>query len=336
MSKLGRLQHVDLNEAWANEATDFTPWLAQDENITLLGDTIGIELEVQATEKEVGRFRADILCKETASSTWVLVENQLGKTDHGHLGQLLTYAAGLDAVIIIWIAAKFRDEHRAALDWFNEITGESTSFFGLEIELWRIGDSPFAPKFNVVCKPNDWAQRVKGETTSGDLSEVQQTQFDFWTEFKEYMDEGSFIRCSKPAPQNWMEMAVGRTGFGLSAIANTWDSQDGKNPGVLRAEFVVHHKPHAKVIFAQLETEKEAIEKEFGEPLDWYNPSNARVCRALVRNPVDIKIRENWPEYFDWLRTKLETLHEVFQPRVKNIDLGQFDASEESEENEPA
>ena len=145
MTKLERLIKVRLG-VWEGEASDFTPWLADEENIGLLGETIRVELEVEAQEKNVGPFRADILCKDTVTDNWVLIENQLERTNHTHLGQLLTYAAGLGAVTVVWIAERFTDEHRAALDWLNEITDERFSFFGLEIELWRIGDSPMAPK----------------------------------------------------------------------------------------------------------------------------------------------------------------------------------------------
>ena len=131
---LGRLTPVDLREAWQGEASDFTPWLAQSDNIALLSEAIGIELEVEAQEQQVGPFRADILCRDTLSNHYVLIENQLDRTDHGHLGQLLTYAAGLDAVTIVWIASRFTDEHRAALDWLNSVTTGEINFFGLEIE----------------------------------------------------------------------------------------------------------------------------------------------------------------------------------------------------------
>src|SRR5688500_16692480 len=141
MSTLGRLQSVDLRSVWASECTHFTPWLAQAENLELIGEAIGVELELEAQEKRVGPFRADILCKDTITNSWVLIENQIEPTDHCHLGQLLTYAAGLQAATIVWVAGKVREEHRAALDWLNEITGERFNFFGLEIELWRIGDS---------------------------------------------------------------------------------------------------------------------------------------------------------------------------------------------------
>ena len=160
MPELERLERVDLRNIRETEAQDFTPWLATEENLSVLADTLHMELELAVQETNVGPFRADILCRNADGGDWVLIENQLERTDHSHLGQLLTYAAGLHAVTICWIADNFTEEHRAALDWLNEITDDRFQFFGLEIELWRIGNSPPAPKFNVVSKPNDWSRSV--------------------------------------------------------------------------------------------------------------------------------------------------------------------------------
>src|SRR5438128_1646495 len=132
MPALGRLKPIELREAWPNESTAFTPWLAQTENLALLADAVGMELELEGQEQRVGPFRADILCKDTGTNQWVLIENQIEPTDHCHLGQLLTYAAGLQAVTIVWVAKTIREEHRAALDWLNKITGDQFNFFGLE------------------------------------------------------------------------------------------------------------------------------------------------------------------------------------------------------------
>jgi len=189
MTSLGRLERIDdIRKVWANEAQDFTPWLAEEDNLRLLGEVIGIELELEGKEKSVGPFSADILCKDTATNDWVLIENQIERTDHTHLGQLLTYASGLEAVKIVWIATKFTEEHRATLDWLNEITREDFHFFGLEIELWRIGDSPVAPKFNIVSKPNDWSNSVR-ENVDKDLSDTKLMQLEFWTQFKDFLEE---------------------------------------------------------------------------------------------------------------------------------------------------
>ena len=132
---LGRLEPVELRDIWRSEAAGFTPWLARPENLSVLGETLGIDLELEAQERSVGPFRADILCKDIATDSWVLVENQLERTDHSHLGQLLTYASGLEAVTIVWVAAQITDEHRSTLDWLNRITDARFRFFGLEVEL---------------------------------------------------------------------------------------------------------------------------------------------------------------------------------------------------------
>lgn len=270
MTELGKLEKVDLRKAWPDEAGEFTPWLAQEDNIKLLGDTIGVELEVETQEKDVGPFSADILCKDTINGHWVLVENQLEKTDHKHLGQLLTYAAGLDAGIIIWISERFTDEHRAAIDWLNEITEEEINFFGLEIELWQIGNSPKAPKFNIISKPNEWSKTIRTTSKMADLSETKKLQMNFWTEFSQYMeDKGSFVRCTKPSPHHWMDHALGRSGIKLSSVASMFNSETNAMDAEIRAEVVITHKD-SKKIYAMLEEKKDYIEKEIGESLTWY------------------------------------------------------------------
>jgi hypothetical protein len=317
---LGRLDPVDLRGVWEREDTGFTPWLAQPENIAQLGETIGLELQVEAQEKDVGSFRADILCKETTSNRWVLIENQLEATDHGHLGQLFTYAAGLGATAVIWIAAEFRDEHRAALDWLNEITGESCRFFGIEIQLWKIGASPAAPRFNLVSKPNDWT-KSSTEKIRGELTPTKQIQIDYWTAFAKFLvDRKSTVKATKPLPQNWMTMGLGRSGFVLTAIASSWDSEGGAAGGELRAEVVITND-EAKQYFAVLEAQRAQIDAELGSAPTWYNPSNARNCKVFFRKAADIANKADWPNQHEWLQAHLELLQKVLGPRVKTVAL---------------
>ena len=157
--KLSRLDAVDLRDVWDTEAQHFTPWLAEEDNLRLLGATLRMGLEIEGVEISGEGFRADILCKNE-DGTHVLIENQLGETDYSHLGQILTYAAGLNVQTVIWIAKKFKDEHRAALDRLNEITDEHYQYFGVEIKVWKIGDSARAPQFEVVSSPNNWRRVV--------------------------------------------------------------------------------------------------------------------------------------------------------------------------------
>src|SRR6516162_2461120 len=256
---LGRLKRVELRDIWLSEASDFTPWLARKENLDILGETLGIDLEVEAQEKAVGPFRADILCKDIATDNWVLIENQLERTDHTHLGQLLTYASGLDAVTIVWIAARFTEEHRSTLDWLNRITNESFRFFGLEVELWRIGDSPPAPKFNIVSKPNDWSQSVAQAARAIDDAELSETrimQRAYWTAFDKVLSAlGGPIRGGKkPQPQSWMNYSIGKSQLTLNAVMVRSKKQ-------VRAELYISGDK-AKPFFHLLAAQKDEIERD--------------------------------------------------------------------------
>lgn len=319
---LGRLERVPLRQAWSSESGYFTPWLAQEENLALLGETIGLELEYEAQEKEVGPFRADILCRDTATDNWVLIENQLERTDHTHLGQLLTYAAGLNAVTIVWIAERFTDEHRAALDWLNEHTDEKINLFGLEIELWRIGDSSMAPKFNVISKPNDWTKNVQqAAALSGTLSPVREMQLKFWTAFRADMESrGSVVRFQTPMAQSWANHSIGRSGAHFASVASLWNSETGKKGPELRAELYLHGQA-AKREFALLANDRERLESELGFPLTWYKLDDAASCRVFTRVDADFMDESRWPEQFDWLRQRLERMHAVLGPVVRNLKV---------------
>jgi hypothetical protein len=306
----GKLQRVDLRTAWKTEAGGFTPWLANEENITLLGETLGLDLEVEAQEKGVGPFRADILCKDTATGHWVLIENQLERTDHGHLGQLLTYAAGLQAVTIVWIAQQFTDEHRATLDWLNEITNEDFSFFGLEIELWRIGSSPIAPKFNIVSKPNDWTKRPP--TGTGENTPTKQLQLQYWTAFRDFVAQRkSFLKIQKPLPQHWTNVAIGRSYFFMIAAVNTREKE-------IAVELVIDGSM-AKPRFRSLEAMKGEIEAVTKVPLDWNELPHRQQSRIGLSKKADPTVVAEWPAQHVWLLDTLEMFHRAFSQRIKTL-----------------
>ena len=314
---LGRLEKItDLRTVWQSEAGGFTPWLATEDNLALLSDTVGIELELEATEKDVGPFRADILCKDTTTGNWVLIENQLECTDHTHLGQLLTYAAGLKAVTIVWIADRFTEEHRATLDWLNEITDEKFNFFGLEIELWRIGESPVAPKFNVTSKPNDWTKTPI--ITDGEYSETKLLQQRYWTQLRQQLlDASSVIKPQKPLPQHWTNFAVGRSYFGLWAAVNTQKKW-------IRIGLSCYG-PDAKAHFHLLSQQQEEIEQEAGQALTWSELPNRKESRITLRlDDIDPTEQDDWLRQHKWVVEKLEIFHRVFSPRVKRVDASEY------------
>lgn len=315
---LGRLTRVELRDIWTTEASEFTPWLARQENLEILADALSMELELEAQEKSVGPFRADILCKDIGDDTWVLIENQLESTDHTHLGQLMTYASGLQAATIVWVAARFTDEHRSTMDWLNKITDESFRFFGLEVELWRIGDSPAAPKFNVVSKPNDWSRSVARAARAideADLSELRIMQRDYWTAFNAVLDEsgGPATSGRKPKPRAWMPYSIGRTGFHLSAVMIRPKHQ-------VRAELYIAGDD-AKAFFYLLKQEHDAVERELGYSLEWDDLPKGQDCRiAVYLDESDPENKEDWGRQHKWLAQHLNDLHRVFAMRIRSLD----------------
>lgn len=337
MTELGRLERVDLRQAWVSESGDFTPWLARPENIGLLGEAIGMDLEIEGTEADVGPFRADIICKDIATDQRVLIENQLERTDHSHLGQVITYAAGLDALAVVWVAAKFTEEHRAALDWLNEVTNETTRFFGLEIELWRIGNSTPAPKFNVVSAPNDWSKVSRGPGGvggAGELGETKRSQLDFWSAFAESLRGRVNFAIPSPRPCHYMRFSAGRSGFSLIAVAARWDQDAYAFSGVLRVELTIR-RANAQHVFTILAAEKDKIEAEIGEKLSWDNVPEKDRYRIYVRKQADLDDRNAWPQQHEWLKKNLEAFQRVLGPRIKALNLDAVGAEVQQAVDDP-
>ncbi|MCC6796986.1 MAG: DUF4268 domain-containing protein [Candidatus Hydrogenedentes bacterium] len=306
---LGRLERVDLRAAWETEDGHFTPWLAQDENLRLLGQTLGMDLQPHSTEEGVGPFRADILCKDVANDSWVLIENQLERTDHSHLGQLLTYTAGLNAMTVVWIAKHFTDEHRAALDWLNANTPSSVAFFGLELELWRIGDSPYAPKFNVVSRPNEWIK--EGHL---DLTDKQRFWTEYWTAFKDYLDAAnSSVTYRQPGKGARMSFGIGRANSGLYALCST-----GKQDLAAGVYFTREHKDS---FFEQIVSQKDQIEIELGFALTWGMPEYSDRYICVRQDGFDWENVSDRPRQFAWFKEKLEALDRAFRPRIAALQV---------------
>jgi len=322
---LGKLERVELRDVWATEDRDFTPWLAREEHLELLAETIGMELELEAQEKDVGPFRADILCKSMVDDSWVLIENQIERTDHRHLGQLLTYAAGLQAVNIVWVASKFTEEHRATLDWLNKITDENFRFFGLEVELWRIDDSLAAPKFNIISKPNNWTKTVTQAAhriSQEGVSETKELQYRYWEQLINFLqDSRSKLRPQNPRPRHWQIFSIGRSGTYISATINTRENRIG-------VELYLPHPDHSKAFFHLLMRDKERIEQELGMPLEWQELPEKTASRIAIYNPANATDESVWPSQHKWLKDTIEAFDRVFRQRVKNLNPEEWNGSE--------
>jgi len=310
---LGKMVRVPLRNAWEHEARDFTPWMAQEENLAALAEAIGLsELELVATEYLIGDFKLDILC--TDGDQQVIIENQLTETDHTHLGQILAYAAGVGARKVIWVVDTFRPEHLAALRFLNENTTDDLSFFGVQVELWRIGNSPLAPKFEVVAKPDDWAKAGREQArAAASASPTKQLQLKFWTALIERLGKTApQIRPQKPRPQHWLNNSIGRSGFGLAVTANTKNSRLGVElflPG-----------EEAKARFAKLLEQRKDIERQLGFELDWQELPDAKACRIATWLPdASIEDEARWDDYLAWLEQRLVIMDKVLRPVVKAL-----------------
>ena len=318
---LGKLERVDLRAVWSNETDDFTPWLAAQANLDDLGETLGMQLELQATEEPVGPYFADIVCQDLADDSYVVIENQLEVTNHDHLGKLLTYAAHFKASTVIWVAKTFTDQHRAAVDWLNDMATEGNRFFGLEVEVWRIGESAYAPKFNVVAKPNSWTKG--GQKQVATLSEARQLQLDFWHGFHEYVAQnGLRVRLnSAPAARNWMAAGrVERPGFLLSAIASTYSEYAGWGGHELRAELLIRRGDLSTQYHQRLQSQKAVLEQDMESELKWSNPQETTAFKIYSRKDVDLHDTEARSEQYAWLLEQLESFHRVFGSRIRELD----------------
>lgn len=326
MNPLGTLESVNIRDVWLGEASHFTPWLARVENLERLGETLAMSLEPVGTETPVGPFFADIVCKNLNDDSTVLIENQLERTDHRHLGQIFTYAAGLDAVTIIWISPQFTEEHRAAIDWLNRITLDNFSFFAVEIELWRIGNSPPAPKFNIVAKPNDWTRAMRRKrpdsvstAAGGDSSELGLQQIAFWEGFKNYLSESrSQIRCQVPGQRHWMWHAIGRTGISQCSIVTTPGRRSSGSPEV-RAEFVIHDDLDGSRLEKLKDLESRLMEATGEEVYFESNTNSANRSKLYVRREGDWTNPTKAQDLYGWLDAMHRAFLEVLQPRLSGI-----------------
>lgn len=312
-TKLSKLERVSLRNAWKHEASDFTPWLAETENLTMLADTLGLgDLELVATEHWVGEFKLDILC--TDGEDQVIIENQLEKTNHTHLGQIITYAAGIGAKKVIWVAESFRPEHIAALEFLNQNTTDDLNFFAVEVELWRIGDSPLAPKFEVVVKPNEWTKTGREQAKAAIAANpTKQRHLRLWTALvEEIKKRAPNIRPQKPQPQHWQNISIGRAGFGLIPTASHRDNR-------LGVEVYIQH-PESKKMFKALFDQKEAIEQKLGFQLDWQELPDAHACRIAVwKQNCSLEDEEQWGNYIDWFIEHIVKMNDVFKPVIQAL-----------------
>jgi len=299
---LSRLNKVELRDVWGHEAIDFTNWLAQKENLDALSEEIGVDIKLIKTEANVGKFSVDILAEEEASGRKIIIENQLEDTNHDHLGKIITYASGYDAEIIIWIVRNVRDEHQKAIDWLNEHTDENINFFLIKIELWQIGDSNPAPKFEIMVSPNEWAKTIKANPANSELTNTKLQQLEFWNKFKNYTRKNDTrIRLQTPRPQHYYDVSMGSADGHIDLLIDSRDNLLGCGIYISKN----------KDLFRFLQERKNEIEKEIGETADWVDAPVA--SRIKIKKEVpDIFNQAEAEKYFAWLYEKTVLFQKVF------------------------
>ncbi len=299
------------------EATDFTPWFCKDDNLNhYLGEALGMTLEEPKKESKVGfALSLDILCINTKDKSRVAIENQFGKSDHKHLGQLLTYGAGLKTPTMVWIAEDFTEEHLVALKWLNNNTNPKISFFGVKVEARKIGDSPIAIDFAVVCHPKDWRKPKYGKKQKASKekkSRVQDNGLLYWQEFQKYLkSKKSKLYHINPCDRPWQRLTIRVNRVQIDARINTSKTK-------ISVELNLEHRTLAKTYFKHLEKDRKAIEKEIGADvkLEWRNDAKNLGATIIQVKEVDPK---DWKKQHAWLKERMETFEKVFKERMQDI-----------------
>lgn len=303
--KLGKLEQItDLRSIWKHEAKDFTPWLAKEENLAILSEAVGIDIVLDEQESSVGDFSVDLFATEDGTTRRIIIENQLEDTNHDHLGKIITYASGKDADVIIWIVKKARDEHRQAIEWLNQHTDSTISFFLIEIALWKIDNSAPAPIFNIVERPNDWAKAMK----TASATEASAMKMEFWNEFNKHADTNpmfvQLFKLRKPHAQHWYDLAVGSSDYHVCVTVHS------QKKYISTGLYIDDDKE----LYQIFKDHADEIESMIGLNVEWREANKA--SRFLVTKPFDICKREDWEKAISWMYDMCLKVREV----VKKYD----------------
>ena len=305
---LSKLKKVNLRSVWAHEAHDFTKWLAEEENLNILSDEIGIDITLLQTEANVGNFNVDILAEEDVTKNKIIIENQLEITNHDHLGKLITYAAGYDAKAIIWIVKDVRDEHKQAIEWLNKVTDDQTGFFLIRIELWQIEDSTPAPKFEVIIRPNEWAKTIKTTSSNKNLTDTKVQQLEFWNKFVDYCkNTNSELRLRTPRPQHWYDFSMGSSDAHIGLTMNTRENLIGCEVYIARN----------KSLFEYLQSRSTEIEAQINNQIEWIDASVA--ARIKISKKVNAIFGDNQNDIFEWYKTNVMLFQKTFPKFINSF-----------------
>ena len=308
--KLIKQKQINPRKMWPNEAQNFTPWLA--ENIAELGEKIGMELEVVGQEVSVGPYSADILAKDIDTDAYVVIENQLEKTNHDHLGKSITYASALGAKTIVWIATDFTEEHKKALDWLNDNTNEDLAFWGVQLELWQISEETASMRLNIVSRPSTNVKTIKSKTNNE--SESRNIQLEFWTKFRDKLQSTKKIpTLQTPKPRYWYDVRIGRSNILLSNICSPQKNIVGVRL-YIRSNVV-------EIYYPVLKAKKDEINKALGSEPMWDANPEAKDKTIALSHDTDLTDPDRTEEALDWLVQQTIIFYNVFSKEVKGIKV---------------
>ncbi|WP_144902200.1 DUF4268 domain-containing protein [Halobellus captivus] len=310
---IAKIQEHNLRSVWANEERDFTRWLR--ENVNLLGAELGIELEDARTEEAVGDFSADIVAREMNTGEAVVIENQYNKTDHDHLGKLLTYSSGKDAGFTIWLAEEFRPEHRSVLEWLNESGPKDVKFFAIKPRVVSVeGSDKRGFEFEIIVEPNEWERDI----TDDSLSESERSYRQFFAELVEaYSEKRPSWYKLKPGPRNYLTFSAG-----LSRVRLGWVFHQGPEFSV-ELYISTPDKERNEEIFQSLREEQEDIESSLEAELEWERLPEKQACRIKWPTPIEASITElttdQRTQLIEWGVDAMNVFQNEFEPRVSQL-----------------
>ena len=325
MVEIGRIEEVDIRELWPNEAADFTPWLAYQGGLELLGDALGLTFASASHEVPAGANRADVVCEEVSNPDRhikVVIENQLKKFDHRHLGQALTYANTLEAGICIWVATEFTKDHRSFVEAQNATPGRKVDCYCVRVSAYKVDDSNPVPKFELVVGPDplirsdlrttpkEVAARPKPQMWSGSRSDVV---YHFLDRLKfELGSKGDSARLVKPRNDSLHYLRI-NIGHSIAVISVVHES------GITRVRLYMTGKGH-KGLYYRLARHKDSIDEDVGEPLQW--PTNSQRSSIDLGRVADLADRSKWDEEIAWCLSKVERFFEVFNRHLEALKNG--------------
>ena len=311
-SPIGKLERVELREVWKHEAMDFTQWLQ--ENIDVLNDALDLNLVNVDRERIAGDFSIDLVAEDDSGGT-VIIENQLEKSNHDHLGKIITYLTGMDARAAIWIVSEPRPEHVAAVAWLNE--SSSADFYMVKVEAVRIGDSPAAALFTLIVGPSVETKEV-GQTKK-EIAERYGIRKRWWTQLVERSAKVSKLHAHiTPGEYSWLGNSAGIRGLNFNYVVT--QDESGAELYIDRGKDA---KEENKGIFDQLKAHESEVEKTFGGPLSWERLEGKRASRIRFTQPGGgyRSSEEQWPSLQDGIIGAMTRLEQALRPFLKQLKL---------------